>query len=135
MIKALNAEVEELPIEDSPKQDPALARFTLPQARLDIRAAALALLAESFMKRGTGEMNGSDRDQIVVDVFRGISVGHRGNVARWLRAAAISSTARAFPRKRAVAWRAIRALTWSREPERRLYSERTIARSLRCLFF
>src|SRR5512138_2845065 len=71
LIKALNAAVEGLPVEDSPKQDPALARFTLPQARPDIRqrrADALALLAESFMKHGSEEMNGGDRNQIVVHV-------------------------------------------------------------------
>ncbi len=71
LIKALNAAVEELPVEDSPQPEPAKSTINLPQAKPDIRqrrADALALIAESFMKHGVEEMNGGDRNQIVVHV-------------------------------------------------------------------
>jgi hypothetical protein len=71
LIKALNAAVEELPIEDSPRPELAKSTINLPQAKPDIRqrrADALALLAESFMKHGAEEMNGGDRNQIIVHV-------------------------------------------------------------------
>jgi urease accessory protein UreH len=38
------------------------------------RADALGLMAESFLKHSSGEMNGGDRSDIAVDVSRGTSL-------------------------------------------------------------
>lgn len=71
LVKALNAAVEELPVEETPEAPRPMPAVNLPQARPDIRqrrADALALLAESYLKHGAEEMNAGDRSQIVVHV-------------------------------------------------------------------
>ena len=113
LIKALNAAVEELPVEDSPKPNPALAKLCFPEARPDIRqrrADALALLAESFMKHGTEEMNGGDRNQIVVHVSAETLRDKTSGCCEIEHGPGVfPRDFRWSPRKRAVAWRAIRA--------------------------
>ena len=69
VLKALDAAIDDLPLPDGVARDVSAETFSVERpTRSALRADALGVLAESFLKHGAEALNGGERNHIVVHV-------------------------------------------------------------------